>query len=207
MTVRRLTRSDQWIGAALCVGYVMALVWTAPDLAMSRDESFYAHAAKDYGAWVAELITEPSSSLSRLRIDQAWDYNWEHPAWMKLTFAWSWLLHQKLGVFSSASTAFRFPGMLTAGLLLWLIYAWGAVTMGRKGALFAALAFATLPRVFYHSHLAAFDIPIAFFITLTAYSYWRTLSDRRWALFAGLSFAASHLSHSLSLGAAAIRPG
>ncbi len=132
MTDRRLTLSDQLVGAALCVGYVMVLVWTAPDLALSRDESFYAHAAKDYGAWVAELLTDPGSAFGRERIDRAWDYNWEHPAWMKLTFAWSWLAHQKLGLFSSESLAFRFPAMLMAGLLLWLIYAWGAVTMGRR---------------------------------------------------------------------------
>ena len=188
MTVRKLALSDQLLGAVLCVGYVMVLVWTAPDLAMSRDESFYAHAAKDYGAWVAEFLRDPGSALSREHIDRAWGYNWEHPAWMKLTFAWSWLAHQKLGIFSSESLAFRFPGMLAAGLLLWLIYAWGAVTMGRRGALFAALAFALLPRVFYHSHLAAFDVPIAFLITLTGYAYWRTLSDRRWAPFAGLAF-------------------
>lgn len=188
MTVRRLTSSEQLIGAALCVGYVMMLVWTAPDLAMSRDESFYAHAAKEYGGWVVELLTNPSSALTREQIDRAWDYNWEHPAWMKLTFAWAWLVHQKLGLFSSESLAFRFPGMLTAGLLLWLIYAWGAVIIGRTGALFGALAFAALPRVFYHSHLAAFDVPIAFLITLTAYAYWRTLSDSKWALLTGLAF-------------------
>jgi 4-amino-4-deoxy-L-arabinose transferase-like glycosyltransferase len=188
MTVRKLTTYEQWVGAVLCVAYVMALVWTAPDLAMSRDESFYAHAAKDYGAWIAELLTNPDSALSREHIDRAWDYNWEHPAWMKLTFAWSSLVHQKLGIYSSESLAFRFPGMLTAGLLLWLIYAWGVVTIGRVGALVAALVFALMPRVFYHSHLAAFDVPIAFFLTLTAYAYWRTLSDHRWALITGLAF-------------------
>lgn len=188
MTRRKLQPTDSLIGAALCIGYVMVLVWTASDLTMSRDESFYAHAAKDYGAWVSAALTDPSSAFSREQIDHAWDYNWEHPAWMKLTFAWSWLTHQKLGVFSSESLAFRFPGMLTAGLLLWLIYAWGAVTIGRSGGLFAAFSFALLPRVFYHSHLAAFDVPIAFFITLTSYAYWRTLSDRKWALWTGLAF-------------------
>jgi 4-amino-4-deoxy-L-arabinose transferase-like glycosyltransferase len=78
--------------------------------------------------------------------------------------------------------------MLTAGLLLWLIYAWGASVMRRDGALFAALAFATMPRAFYHSHLACFDIPIAFFVTLSAYAYWRSLTDRRWLPYLGLAF-------------------
>jgi 4-amino-4-deoxy-L-arabinose transferase-like glycosyltransferase len=185
---RALTRRDHLIGAALCIGYVALLVATAQDLAMSRDESFYVHAAKSYGSWISQFLSDPLMAMSRERIDRAWAYNWEHPAWMKLSFAWSWLAHRHLGLFPSESLAFRFPGMLTAGLLLWLIYAWGAAVMRRPGALFAALAFALMPRVFYHSHLACFDIPITFFVTLTAYTYWRALADRRWVPFVGLTF-------------------
>ena len=185
---RALTRRDHLIGVALCVGYVALLVATAQDLAMSRDESFYVHAAKSYGGWISQFLSDPLMAMSRERIDRAWAYNWEHPAWMKLSFAWSWLAHRHLGLFPSESLAFRFPGMLTAGLLLWLIYAWGAAVMRRPGALFAALAFALMPRVFYHSHLACFDIPITFFATLTAYTYWRALADRRWGPFVGLTF-------------------
>ena len=185
---RALTRRDHLIGAALCVGYVALLVATAQDLAMSRDESFYVHAAKSYGGWLSQFLSDPLMAMSRERIDRAWAYNWEHPAWMKLSFAWSWLAQRHLGLFPSESLAFRFPGMLTAGLLLWLIYAWGAAVMRRPGALFAALVFALMPRVFYHSHLACFDIPITFFVTLTAYTYWRALADRRWVPFVGLTF-------------------
>ena len=195
---RRLTRRDHAIGAALCLGYVAVLLYTAPDLAMSRDESFYVHAAKNIAAWLSELVTDPLAALDQRRIDRAWRYNWEHPALMKLTFAWSWLAQAHLGLFPGDSLAFRFPGMLTSGLLLWLIYAWGASVMARRGALFASLAFATMPRVFYHSHLACFDVPIAFFATLTAYAYWRALSDRRWipvlGLVFGLALATKHNS-------------
>jgi hypothetical protein len=155
---------------------------------MSRDESFYVYAAKNIASWLSALFTDPGMALDRGLIDRAWAYNWEHPAWMKLTFAWSWLAQDKLGLFPNDSMAFRFPGMLTSGLLLWLIYAWGASVMPRRGALFSALAFATMPRVFYHSHLACFDVPIAFFVTLTAYAYWRALDDRRWIPVLGLVF-------------------
>jgi 4-amino-4-deoxy-L-arabinose transferase-like glycosyltransferase len=189
MTGRRaLKRQDHLIGAALCLGYVALLAATASDLGMSRDESFYVHAAKSYASWVTQLFNDPSSALTKQSIDRAWAYNWEHPAWMKLSFAGSWLAQRHLGLFPSESLAFRFPGMVTAGLLLWLIYAWGASVMRRPGALFAALAFALMPRVFYHSHLACFDIPITFFATLTAYAYWRALGDRRWVPLVGLAF-------------------
>jgi 4-amino-4-deoxy-L-arabinose transferase-like glycosyltransferase len=179
---------DHLIGAGLCIAYILLLMGTAPDLAMSRDESFYVHAAKDYSSWVTQLFTDPLSAFEPESIDQAWGYNWEHPALMKLSFACSWLVQKHLGLFPNESLAFRFPGMLTAGLLLWLIYAWGASVMRPEGALFAALAFALMPRVFYHSHLASFDVPIAFFVTATAYAYWRALADRRWVPFVGLAF-------------------
>ena len=176
---RTLKRSDHLIGAGLCIAYVAVLLATAPDLAMSRDESFYVHAAKNNAAWIEQLLTDPASALEKESIDRAYRYNWEHPAWMKLTFAWSWLAQKHLGLFPRESLAFRFPGMLTGGLLLWLVYAWGASVMKRRGALFAALALALMPRVFYHSHLDCFDVPIAFFVALTAYAYWRALADRR----------------------------
>ncbi|MGB5366422.1 MAG: glycosyltransferase family 39 protein [Polyangiales bacterium] len=185
---RALSGRDHLIGAALCIGYLLLLTGTASDLAMSRDESFYVHAAKNAANWMSQISSDPSSAFEREAIDRAWRYNWEHPAWMKLTFAWSWLAHGHLGLFPNESLAFRFPGMLTAALLLWLIYAWGASVMRREGALFAALAFASMPRVFYHSHLACFDIPIAFFVALTAYAYWRSLADRRWVPWLGLAF-------------------
>jgi len=185
---RALKRRDHLIGAGLGVAYVLILVVTTADLGMSRDESFYVHAAKNSAGWVSQLFMDPVLAVGRESIDRAWAYNWEHPAWMKLSFAWSWLAQKHLGLFPNESLAFRFPGMLTAGLLLWLIYAWGASVMRRKAALFAALAFALMPRVFYHSHLACFDIPIAFFVTLTAYTYWRALADRRWVPLVGLAF-------------------
>jgi 4-amino-4-deoxy-L-arabinose transferase-like glycosyltransferase len=185
---RALKARDHILGASLCIGYIALLVWTAPDLALSRDESFYVHAAKSYAGWLSESFSHPASAFERQSIDRAWSYNWEHPAWMKLAFAVSWLAHERWSLFSTESLAFRFPSMLTAGLLLWLIYVWGASVMPRQAALLSAAAFALMPRVFYHSHLTCFDIPIAFFFALTAYAYWQFLRDRRWVWGVGIAF-------------------
>lgn len=195
---RVLRGRDHLIGAALFVIYVGILMSTAPDLAMSRDESFYAYAAKRYAAWIAEVASDPWTAFTWERIDQVWKVNWEHPPLMKVAFAFSALAQDAFGLFEHESTAFRFPGMLTAGLLLWLVYAWGASVMPRGGALFSALALGSMPRFFYHSHLDCFDVPIAFFMTLTAYAYWRALADRRWGpvlgLLFGLALATKHNS-------------
>src|SRR5262249_41722865 len=145
----------------------------APDLAMSRDESFYVVAAERYGTWYELLFQQPSKALERASIDRYWAYNNEHPALPKTVFALSWLVDQKvyprlreaLGktprpLFARPSSAYRFGGMLSAALLLWVIYLFGARSAGRRVGLFAACAFATLPRVFYHAHLDCFDVPI-----------------------------------------------
>jgi hypothetical protein len=107
---------------------------------------------------------------------------------MKTLFAWSYLADQKLSLFTRDSLAFRFPGMLSAGLLLWLILIFGTRLYGRRAGLFAALAYALLPRPFYHAHLDAFDVPIALAVTAVTYAYWRSLSERRWALWCGALF-------------------
>ena len=188
MTERRTTIGDHAFGLTLCIVYVAVLMATASDLGMSRDESFYVHAAQDYGGWFSQLLSEPRVAMERSFLDSAWDYNWEHPPLMKSAFAASWLLHKRLDLFGSESMAFRFPGMLTAGLLLWLIYIWATRVFGRTAGVFAALAYALMPRPFYHAHLNCFDVPITLMIVWVTYAYWRSLSSRRWAWITGIAF-------------------
>jgi 4-amino-4-deoxy-L-arabinose transferase-like glycosyltransferase len=95
---------------------------------------------------------------------------------MKTLFGLSWwLLHEKWRVFSDASTAFRFPAMCMAGMSLWMTYVFGARAWTRRAGLVAAALLALMPRVFFHSHLACFDVPIMAMWLLCVYVYWRGL--------------------------------
>lgn len=179
---------DSLIGAALAVGYTALLLGTADDLAMSRDESFYVSAAESYARWFRLLADDPLSAVQPAQIDAAWSDNHEHPPLMKSLFAWSWMAQQRWHFFSSETAAHRFPAMLIAGLLLWLIYAFGRRAFDRRVGLFAALAFALLPRPFYHAHLNCFDVPIAFMVTLVTYCYFRSLQSSGWAIWTGVAF-------------------
>jgi hypothetical protein len=192
---------DHLFGALLALTYLIVLLLTASDLAMSRDESFYVIAAERYGTWYDRLFEEPSDAVRREIVDRYWNYNNEHPALAKTVFAWTWLLDQRgypalreaLGLsrdtlFSTPSSAYRFGGMLSAALTVWLIYIFGARGADRRVGAFAALAFATLPRVFYHAHLNAFDVPIVLMITWTVYAYWRSLTKKRWAIMTGVAY-------------------
>ncbi len=197
----RIGARDHGFGALLAVLYVAVLLWSSSGLGMSRDESFYVIAAERYGTWYRLLIEDPGTALEQQAIDRLWAYNNEHPALMKTVFAWTWLLDQEaaprlrasLGLaptrlFSEPSMAFRFGGMLSAGLTLWLIYIFGARAADRRIGAFAALAFASMPRIFYHAHLDCFDVPIVLMLTWVVYCYWRSLVSPRWAIMTGVAY-------------------
>lgn len=185
---RRIGWRDQLVGLLLAASYVALLFATAADIGMSRDESFYVTAAESYGRWFQQLYDDSDAALQRDAIDRRWEYNHEHPAFVKTLFALSWLAHQKWELYPEDSLAYRFPGMLCSGLLLWLLYIFGARTFGRPVGAFAAAAFALMPRVFYHAHLDCFDVAIVLMNTWVVYCYWRSLKKRRWAIWVGVAF-------------------
>jgi 4-amino-4-deoxy-L-arabinose transferase-like glycosyltransferase len=80
--------------------------------------------------------------------------------------------------------------MVTAGVALWVTYLFGARAYGRWAGVIAALLLGLMPRVFYHAHLACFDIPIMTMWTLSVYVYWRATQERGfgWAIAAGLVY-------------------
>jgi 4-amino-4-deoxy-L-arabinose transferase-like glycosyltransferase len=185
-------RKPGWVehalGALFAAVYVAILLQTAPAIGMSRDEGIYVVAAESYARWFEALANDPRQALAPEVMDRFWRFNHEHPPLMKTLFAWSYLLDQKYSLFAHDSLAYRFPGMVSAGLLLWLILIFGTRLYGRRAGVFAALAFALLPRPFYHAHLDAFDVPITVMVTAVTYAYYRSLSQRGYAAWCGLLY-------------------
>jgi len=182
---------DHLTGFGLAVSYVAVLLSTVGGLGYARDEGFYYRAAQSYAGWFEQLFSNPSVAFGRQAVDAAWAANHEHPALVKSLFALSWkYLHQKWHVFAEEGTALRFGGMIFAGAALWLLYIWGTRARSRTAGLMAALLFALMPRVFYHSHLDCFDIPIATTWALCTYAYWRSLCQKStwWAILTGIAF-------------------
>lgn len=182
---------DHVVGAALGSSYVAALLLSVSGLGYSRDEGFYFQAASSYAAWFQHLLQAPSEALTRGAIDSAWNANHEHPALVKSLFALSWLfLHKKWQLFGEEGTAFRFGGMVFAGIGVWLLYLWGTRFRSRGCGFMAAALFALMPRVFYHSHLDCFDVPITVMWLACAYAYWRAVDTGtlRWAIATGVVF-------------------
>jgi 4-amino-4-deoxy-L-arabinose transferase-like glycosyltransferase len=176
------------VGLLLCGGYVVLLMSSAGAVGLSRDEGIYVDAAQRYAGWLKLLAHEPRVALTQASIDAAFVVNHEHPPLMKLLFGLGYLAQQRFQLFATDSLSFRFAGMLSAGLLVWLIYVFGARVFSRGAGLFAVGAFALLPRLFYHAHLNAFDVPIALASTAVVYAYYRSLRDPRFSVVTGIAF-------------------
>jgi 4-amino-4-deoxy-L-arabinose transferase-like glycosyltransferase len=182
---------DPLIAFALAAGYVALLLSTVKNLGYARDEGFYFHAASDYKKWFDILFSDPSNAIKQDTVDRFWRTNHEHPAFVKSLFALSvkWL-HQQHAVFKESGTAFRFPGMVLSSLGVATVYLWGRRAIGRLPGLIAALLLALQPAIFYHSHLACFDVAVLTMWLVTTYAYQRSLEGGGlpWALLTGVLY-------------------
>lgn len=183
--------NQRLVALGLGAAYFAALLLSSPSLGYARDEGFYFQAAEAYRGWFELLLSEPSLAIQRASVDRFWVVNHEHPSLMKVLFMLSHhLFHEKLAWVQEPGTAYRLPGMMMGALGVAVLYLWGSRVFGRAAGLFAALAFATLPRVFYHSHLACFDVPVTTMWLVTAYAYFLALQSgqRRWIVATGIAY-------------------
>jgi 4-amino-4-deoxy-L-arabinose transferase-like glycosyltransferase len=187
----RIGWRDHAVGALLAACYIAWLLATVRSLGFARDEGSYFRAATSYSRWFELLASRPHDAFTVSAIDGAWGDNHEHPPLMKSLFAFSWMLfHQKWPIFSDASTAFRFPGMVMMGVALWVTYLFGARAYSRRAGAIAAVLLGLMPSVFYNAHLACFDVAIMAMWTWCIYVYWRSLQEGGlgWALAVGVMY-------------------
>lgn len=194
MTARRTRRSDLAVAGGLFTATLAVLLSTARSIGYARDEGFYFVAANAYGRWLRLLVQDPGNAVSAAVVDLHWGVNHEHPPLLKTLFALSHeVLGQGLHVFASEGTSYRFPAMVSAALLVALLYLWGTRVAGRAAGVVAAATFLAMPRVFFHAHLACFDVPVTALFTATTFAWWRSLERKglRWPLACALLFGAT----------------
>lgn len=156
----------------LCTVYLIWLLQSARSLGFGRDESFYFDAASQYARWLEAFWKKPSFAMQTSVVDGNFGYNHEHPSLMKLLFGLSeLLLIQKWHLAMDKTTAFRLPGMLMGTLGVWITYRMGREHFGARAGLYAAAALAFMPRVFFHAHLACFDVPVMTMWLVSIYAY------------------------------------
>jgi hypothetical protein len=182
---------DHVVGFAMAAAYALWLLSGARSLGFPRDEGQYFRAGSSYFRWLRLLWDHHADALKPGTIDSYWSDNHEHPAlWKTLFGASEYFFHEKWHVFADASTAYRLPAMCAAGVGVWITYLFGARAFGRRAGVIAGALFALMPRVFFHAHLACFDVPIAVMWIWGVYAYWRCVEGRSvgWFLALGVIY-------------------
>ncbi len=168
-------------------------LWTANDYGPTYDEPHYASAGIRYAEWWTRLFRGDLGALRRQEIETAWELNHEHPPLQKCA---SGLSQRWLGGVLPGLAAMRLPSALWFALTACAVYLFTRGIWGRRGALFGALAFASLPRVVAHAHFVALDMPITawFFMTAALSAEALRRNSWRWTLAAGVAFGFALMS-------------
>jgi hypothetical protein len=178
--------------ALIMVLALVLLVATEPQIGLTWDEPDYIVASEAYSSWLGKLITQPAAAVSESVINESWSVNHEHPPLDKI---WSGLVWAGARFVLNDLTAHRLGNMILVSVLAGLLYLLIAGSYGQVAGLAAVAALLTLPRFFFHAHLAALDVPAACAIFLVTFLFWKTKDDLSWkwtivlGLIWGLAFA------------------
>ncbi|HEY5089191.1 MAG TPA: glycosyltransferase family 39 protein, partial [Polyangia bacterium] len=208
-------RADWLITFALALGTVLWLLAVEGREGIGRDEAQYMRAGERYWGWFEELGTnlrqgKPGRSFTASAIDHYWSDNApDHPVIMKTLSGLSWRAfhtctctgparglhpipvrgrHRTLPLFSRDSTAFRFPAILFAALLVAMVFRFARTWLPPPAAAAAAVLALAQPHYFFHAQIACFDAPIATMAFAVGFAYWKSLRDPRWGIAAGALF-------------------
>ncbi len=208
-------RADRLITLGLALGTVLWLLAVEGREGFGRDEAQYMRAGERYWGWFEELATnlrqgKPGRSFGASAIDRYWSDNApDHPVIMKTLSGLSWRAfhtctctgparglhpipvqgrHWTLPLFSRDSTAFRFPAILFAALLVAMVFRFARAWLPPSAAAAAAVLTLAQPHYFFHAQIACFDAPIATMAFAVGFAYWKSLRDPRWGIAAGVLF-------------------
>jgi dolichyl-phosphate-mannose-protein mannosyltransferase len=215
VTGLRGRRADRWLTLGLALATVGWLLAVEGRQGIGRDESQYMRAGERYWGWFEDLAAnieqgKPGRSFASSSIDRYWSDNApDHPVIMKTLYGLSWRAfhtctcagatrglhpiavhgrHLTLPLFSRDSTAFRFPAILFAALLVAMVFRFARAWLPRPAAVAAAILTLAQPHYFFHAQIACFDAPIATMAFAVGFAYWKSLRDPRWGIAAGVLF-------------------
>jgi hypothetical protein len=206
---------DRLVMALLALMTVTWLLSVEGQQGFGRDEGQYFRASERYWGWFEELGLNlrdghPGRSFTSADLDRYWSDNApDHPVVTKVLYGLSWRLfhrctcmgpmrglhpipirgrHLTIPLFVRESTAFRFPAILFAGLLVALVYRFARRFVPWPAAAAGAVLMLAQPHYFFHAQIACFDAPITTMAFAVGYAYWKSLRSARWGILTGVVF-------------------
>ncbi len=177
MSKQRITLSNGVITVLLASLTAIILTITAPAIGLTWDEPAYISSSESYVGWFKVLFKDPGSAFKDGTIDHYWYATHEHPP---LDRTWSGIVWSVARYFFDDLTAHRLGNILLVAVMVGFLFLLVANSYGKAAGLFAAAALMLMPRFFFHSHLAALDMPVTVGIFLVIYLFWRTIDRKEW---------------------------
>jgi 4-amino-4-deoxy-L-arabinose transferase-like glycosyltransferase len=170
------THAIDWcIVAGLVFSALVPRILLARQLDLVTDETIYIIAAKMYLPLLLHLKFMAGG----------WNYNYEHPPFVKMLIALSLFINSHIGHPASDLNAARIPSIISGTLLVVAIYWLGRMASGRGVALLAALCLAFSPWLVYFSALAYLDMTMTALITIAYLLLWPAIRQPRLYLLVG----------------------
>lgn len=157
-----------WASWFLVLLYLGVQLRALPMVGLTDDDDFYISAGIAYAEWLGRAFG-PGEAWSRAEIDRAFTHNHEHPPLAKYAFG---LCHFVFRGWLGPIDAARVGTVLFSTLLAWVLLWMARQHLGHRRGLIAGgtavLLLLTLPRFFFHSHVATLDVPVASLYVLAA---------------------------------------
>jgi len=185
----RARLGDDVIAATVLATLVLVVhLLCLPSQALTDDDDFYAPAGIRAADWLVELVTSPTTALSRTGIDAAFAINHEHPPFAKLVFGVAHhLFHGVLGWFHALDGA-RTGTVLFVVAMVWVMVRWLWRPLGPTATVASVALLLTMPRFFLHSEVATLDVPVAAMVFVTAALFERAGDRVRAGVVVGVVF-------------------
>ena len=175
-------RTHHWLAYTLMFGFTWLLTytifnWQLMSFGLTWDEPAYMRAAIEYHEWLQRLWRGDWLVLQPAVLSAYWEYNHEHPPLVKIWYA---LVAVPLIPQFGEIIAFRMAATALSAMLFAVVATSVMSQWGVPAALVSVAVLLSMPRFFFHAHLAALDVPGALAYMVSVLLFWHTRNNRAW---------------------------
>ncbi|MBN2360166.1 MAG: glycosyltransferase family 39 protein [Deltaproteobacteria bacterium] len=187
-------RGRMLTGSTLALFVLVLLTATLRSTGITDDDDFYAPAGIAYAGHTGRLLTFDAGAWKQPEIDRVFEQNREHPPFAKWVMGVCYYLFHRWSGLLPALDAARMGVVLLATALAFFLALFAHAWRGPLAAVVAVVALFSMPRFFFHSHVATLDVPVACLYFATAYAFWQSRRSALWAVMAGVVFGLALLT-------------
>lgn len=177
-------RTHHWLAYTLMFGMTWLLTytifnWQLMTFGLTWDEPAYMRAALEYHEWIQRLWRGEWIVLQPAVLSAYWEYNHEHPPLVKVWYA---LVAVPLIPHFGEIMAFRLAATALSATLFAVVATSVMTQWGVPAGLVSVALLLSMPRLFFHAHLAALDVPGALAYVVSILLFWHLRNRRAWWL-------------------------